>query len=152
MRNLCVAFLIVCFLLGSTNCRKSQREQMPKAEKIVEKKAGETVKKKSKRIKAVESEEATIKIVGGSGNVFGIELTNKVPVRGVQFAVEGVQMNEVRTTSRTTGFMSDFNKESGIVVMLSTSEDKIPSGTGLIAEIVCDKKDSASLSGIKIVK
>jgi len=152
MRSLCVILLIVCFLPGGTNCRKSHEEQMPKAEKTVEKKAGEMVKKKSKRIKAVESGEATIKLVDGSGNVLGIELTNKVPVRGVQFTLEGVQMNEVRTTSRTTGFLSDFNRESGNVVMLSTSEDKISSGTGLIAEVVCDKKDKAGLSGIKIVK
>jgi hypothetical protein len=152
MKNLCVILLILCFSLGGTNCKKSQEEQTPTVEKRVEKKTGEVVKKKSKRIKAVKSGEATIKIVDGTGNVFGIELTNKVPVRGVQFTVEGVQMNEVRTTSRTTGFLSDFNKESGKVVMLSTSEDKISSGTGLIAEVVCDKKGKASLSGIKIVK
>ena len=152
MRNLCVIVLIVCFSLGGANCKKSQEEQMPKVEKTLEKKAVKTVKKKSQRIKAVKSGEATIKIVDGSGNVLGIELSNKVPVRGVQFTVEGVQMNEVRTTSRTTGFLSDFNKESGKVVMLSTSEEKISSGTGLIAEVVCDKKDSASLSEIKVVK
>ncbi len=152
MRKLCVSLLIVCFSLGSANCKKSQEEQMPKVEKRVEKKAGITVKKESRVTKVVESEDVTIEIVDRPGNVLGIELTNKVPVRGVQFTLEGVQMNEVRTTSRTTGFLADFNKGSGKVVMLSTAEEKISSGTGLIAEVVCDKKDSASLSGIKIVK
>ena len=101
---------------------------------------------------AVESGDATIKIVEGSGNVLGIELTNKVPIRGVQFIIEGVQASEVHTTSRTKGFLADFNKESGKVVILSISGDKISSGTGTIAEVVCAKKDSASLSDIKLIK
>jgi len=50
------------------------------------------------------------------------------------------------------GFLADFNKEAGKVVILSTSEDKIATGSGLIAELVCENIDSASLSEIKLVK
>ena len=61
-------------------------------------------------------------------------------------------MNEIRTTARSKDFLADFNKEAGKVVILSVSENKIASGSGLIAELVCDNIDAASLSEIKIVK
>lgn len=148
MKRFYIIPLILCFFLFAPSCKKPQEESRTKVTKKMEKK----VEKKAQDTMEVDSKDATLKIVAGSGNVLGIDLTNNVPVGGVQFTIEGVQMNEVRTTSRTTGFLSDFNKESGKVVMLSTSKDKISSGTGLIAEVVCDKKDSARLSGIKIVK
>jgi len=58
-------------------------------------------------------------------------------------------MTEVRTTSRTAGFLVDFNKESGIFILVSTSGNEIAPGTGLIAEIIYEKGGSASLSGMK---
>ncbi len=147
-----LVFQIVRLLLGVSSCKKSQEQPNAETVKKVEKKVKKKVKEKSQAPMAVESGDATIKIVEGSGNVLGIELTNKVPIRGVQFILEGAQASEVHTTSRTKGFVADFNKASGKVVILSVSGGKIPSGTGEIAEVVCDKKDSASLSGIKIVK
>jgi len=112
----------------------------------------EKVEKKPQTSRMVDSEEANLKIVDGTGNTVGIDLTNNVSVRGVQFTLEGVKMTEVRTTSRTAGFLADFNKESGIVILVSTSGNEIAPGRGLIAEIICDKGGSASLSGIKIGK
>jgi hypothetical protein len=101
----------------------------------------------------VESKDATLKIVASSENIFGIDLTNQIPVRGVQFTVEKGKITEVRTTSRTAGFLAEFNKETGMVIMVSTTGNTIAAGTGFIAEIVCDKGDAAVvLSDIKIAK
>jgi len=97
-------------------------------------------------------EESTLKIVASSGNTVGVDLTNKVPVKGVQFTIEGVKVTEVRTTSRTEGFLAEFNEKNGRVILLSFSGDKIDQGTGPIAEIICGEGASARLSGIKIVK
>jgi hypothetical protein len=144
MKKLCLFSLILCLFLGVPSCKKNKDEQKTTMKEKVEKKAQDS--------RMVESKDATLKIVEGAGNTVGIDLANNVPVRGVQFAIEGVQMTEVRTTSRTAGFLADFNKESGIVIMASTSGDNIAPGTGLIAEIICDKGGSASLSGIKIAK
>ncbi len=144
MQKLCLISLILCLFLGSPSCKKSQEEPRTKVERKMEKKAQDTME--------VDSKDATLKIVAGSGNVLGIDLTNNVPIRGVQFTIEGVKMTDVRTTSRTAGFLAEFNKEAGIVIMLSTSGGKIAPGTGLIAEIISDKGGSANLSGIKIGK
>jgi len=152
MKQLCLIMMVLYLLLGVSSCKKSQEQPNAKTVKKVEKKVEKKVRKKSQAPMAVESGDATIKIVEGSGNVLGIELTNKVPIRGVQFILEGAQASEVHTTSRTKGFVADFNKASGKVVILSVSGGKIPSGTGAIAEVVCDKKDSASLSDIKLIK
>lgn len=144
MQKLCLISLILCLFLGSPSCKKSQEEPRTKVERKMEKKAQDTME--------VDSKDATLKIVAGSGNVLGIDLTNNVPIRGVQFTIEGVKMIDVRTTSRTAGFLAEFNKEAGIVIMISTSGGKIAPGTGLIAEIISDKGGSANLSGIKIGK
>ena len=103
-------------------------------------------------IEAAGSEDATLKIVPGSDTTLGIELTNRVPIRGAQFTLEGAVVSEIRTTDRSKGFLADFNKEVGKVVILSASGDKIAPGSGLIAEIVCSEIVSASLSEIKLVK
>ena len=93
-----------------------------------------------------------LKLVDVSGNILGIDLTNDVPVRGAQFTLGGVEINEVRTTSRTEGFSASFNEENGTVILVSLSGDKIAAGKGLIAEILHDNGGSASLSEIKIVR
>lgn len=98
------------------------------------------------------SEDAILKLVEVSGNILGIDLTNNVPVRGVQFTLEGVKITEIRTTSRTEGFLASFNEDNGKVILASLSGGEIPTGKGLIAEILCDNGGSASLSEIKIVK
>jgi len=140
MKRFYIIPLILCFFLVAPSCKKPQEAPMTK----VEKKAQDTME--------VDSKDATLKIVAGSGNVLGIDLTNNVPVGGVQFTIEGVKMTDVRTTSRTAGFLAEFNKESGMVIIVSTSGGKIAPGTGLIAEIISDKGGSANLLGIKIAK
>ena len=97
-------------------------------------------------------EDASLKLVEVSGNILGIDLTNNVPVKGVQFTLEGVKITEIRTTSRTEAFSPNFNEENGKVIMISLSGDEIPPGKGLIAEISHDNGGSASLSEITIVK
>ena len=144
MKKLCVISLILCLFLGGPSCKKTKKEQKTTMKEKVEKKAKDSM--------VVESKDATLKLVEGSGNTVGIDLTNTVPVRGVQFTIKGAKITEVRPTSRIKGFLADFNKESGIVIMVSTSGDKVASGTGLIAEIIYDKGGTASLSGIKIAK
>ncbi len=96
--------------------------------------------------------DAILKLVDVSGNILGIDLTNDVPVRGAQFTLGGVKINEVRTTSRTEGFSASFNEENGRVILISLSGGEITPGNGLIAEILHDNGGSASLSEIKIVK
>ncbi len=95
---------------------------------------------------------ATLKIKTGSGNQIGIDLINSVPVRGVQFTITGVKVTEVRTTSRTAGFLAKFSEETGIVIIVSTAADEIAPGKGIIAEIVGKKVPGSdiSLSGIKL--
>ena len=94
-----------------------------------------------------------LNLVEVSESILGIDLTNDVPVRGVQFTLEGPEITDVLTTSRTEGFFAQFNKENGKVIMLSLVGDSINPGMGPIAEIVCDHTDSAaSLSGVKIVE
>jgi len=144
MKKLCLITLILCLFLGGPTCKKSQEEPRAKIE--------EKVEKTPKTSREVKSEDATLKIVGGSGNTVGIDLTNSVPVRGVQFTIEGVKVTEVSTTSRTAGFLAEFNENSGIVILVSTSGKEIAPGTGLIANIMCDRGGSATLSEIKIGK
>ena len=144
MKKLCLISLILCLFLGGASCKTTNEEQKTTVKEKIEKKAQDS--------RMAESKDATLKIVEGSGNTIGIELMNNIYVRGVQFTIEGVKVTEIRTTSRTTGFLTKFNEESGIVIMVSTAGDKIAPGTGLIAEIVSDKGGSANLSGIKIAK
>lgn len=144
MRRCCLILLILCLFLSGPGCKTSKEG--------AESTTGEKIEKASKTPNVAKDEESTLKIVAGSDNAVGVDLTNKVPVKGVQFTIEGVKVNDVRTTSRTEGFLAEFNKENGKVILLSISGNKIDQGTGPILEIVCDKADSASLSGIKIVK
>ncbi len=150
MKRFYIIPLILCFFLVAPSCNKSQEAPRTKVEKKMEKKVDKKNKNKAQGTMELDSKDATLKIVAGSGNVLGIDLTNNVPVGGVQFTIEGVQLNEVRATSRITGFLVDFNRESGIVIIISASGGKIVPGTGLIAEIISDKGGSANVSGIKI--
>ncbi len=144
MKKLCLISLTLCLILGGPSCKKTKEEQ-----KTTEK---AKVEKKSQGPMTVESKDATLKIIEGSGNTVGIDLTNTIPVRGVQFTIEGAKITEVRSTSRIKGFLAEFNKESGIVIIVSMSGNTIAPGTGLIAEVIYDKGGSARLSGIKIAK
>ena len=144
MKKLCLISLTLCIMLGGPSCKKTKEEQKTTGKAKVEKKAQGPM--------TVESKDATLKIVEGSGNTVGIDLTNTIPVRGVQFTIEGAKITEVRPTSRIKGFLAEFNKESGIVIIVSMSGDTIAPSTGLIAEVIYNKGGSASLSGIKIAK
>ena len=94
--------------------------------------------------------EKNLTLKTGSGNGVNLELSNDVPVRAVQFTLEGAKPSDIHTTSRTEGFYAKVNEENGTVVMVSLSGNKIAPGTGPIAEIICNKGSSARLSKIKI--
>lgn len=148
MKKLCLITLVLCLFLGGSNCKRIEEKVEKMWERILEK--AEEMFVTSRKVK---SQDATLKIANGSGNTVGIDLTNKVPVGGVQFTVKRVKINEVRTTSRTAGFSAAFDKESGKVILVPSSGNEIAIGTGLIAEIICDNKGGfAILSGIKIAK
>ena len=144
MKKICLISLILCLFLGGPSCKKTKEGQKTTTKAKVEKKAKDSM--------VAESKDATLKIIEGSGNTVGIDLTNTIPVRGVQFTIEGAKITEVRPTSRIKGFLAESNKESGIVIIVSMSGNTIAPGTGLIAEVIYDKGGSASLSGIKIAK
>ena len=144
MKEFYLILLILCLFLSGPGCKKSKEEAKTTVDKKVEKASQTPTVRKD--------EESTLKIVTSSDNAVGVDLTNKVPVKGVQFTIEGVKVNEVRTTSRTEGFLAEFNEKNGKVILLSLSGNKIGQGNGPILEIICDKADSARLSGIKIVK
>lgn len=88
-----------------------------------------------------------------SGNTCPIEMVNVVPVKGVQFTLNGAQPVEVYTTSRTEGFFVAYNKEEGMVIMVSLSGAKIKPGVGTIVFITCDGSwGRIYLSNIRIVE
>lgn len=152
MRVLSLVAIVVFLFFGISSCGTAQDQSETKTIEKSEKKVDKPARKKPAMIEAAGSEDATLKIVGVSDNMLGIELINSVPIRGMQFTLEGALMNEIRATARSKGFLVDFNKEAGKVVILSTSDIKIDPGSGLIAEVACDTIDAASLSGVKIVK
>lgn len=152
MRILFSITMATLLLLCGSACDRAQDQSRTAPVEESQKKVEKTISKKPAMIEAAGSEEATLKTVLLQGNTLGIELTNSIPIRGVQFTLEGARMNEMRTTSRSQNLLADFNRESGKVVILSTSGDAIPPGSGLVAELVCDTIDSARLSEIKMVK
>jgi hypothetical protein len=95
--------------------------------------------------------EKNLTLAKGSGNGMDLELSNDVPVRGVQFTLNGANPTEIRTTARAEGFFAKCNEKNGTVVLVSISGKKIAPGSGPIAEIVCDKTaGAAGLSNVKI--
>jgi arylsulfatase A-like enzyme len=129
-------------------------EQKQSQEGLMTKK-GRKDERKVKVSAIVDNNNASLKIVDLSDKLFGIELTNSVPVRGVQFTLEGVKVSEVRTTAHTKGFLAEFNSESGAVIIISVSGDKIKVGKNQIVEVVyemAEMAEMANLSKIKIVE
>ena len=112
-----------------------------------------TTQGKKEALPGTQKVEVALTIGAISGNKVSIDLLNGAPVRGLQFTVKGAKMTELRTTSRSAGFLAKFNEENGIVIMASTTEEAITIGKGAIAEIICEKTPSPeiSLSGITIV-
>ena len=74
-------------------------------------------KEKETTPKAQDEKKATLTVTQGPTNTIGIDLVNKVPVRGVQFTMNGVAMTEVRTTPRTEGFLAKFSEKTGIEIL-----------------------------------
>jgi hypothetical protein len=107
-------------------------------------------KEKAVPVKSQPEKKATLKVEAGSGNTLNVNLTNSVPVRGMQFTISGIKITEVRTTKRAAGFLAKFNEKNGAVVLISSAEERITPGKGPIAEVICDKPGSAGLSGIKM--
>jgi hypothetical protein len=66
--------------------------------------------------------------------------------------IEGVEIIDVLTTSRSEDFIASFNGENGKVLMVSLAGDRIAPGEGLIAEIVFDGSGLARLSEIAIAE
>ena len=97
-----------------------------------------------------EGGETNLTLAKGSGNGVNLELSNNIPVRGVQFTLNGTKPTEIHTTSRTEGFFAKVNEKNGMVVLVSISGKKIAPGTGPIAEIICDNTGSAQLSDVKV--
>ena len=156
MRQLFVIMLIMVFSLAWQSCKQSQEESAPKGkEKIVEKAADppkeQTSSKYVNRMK-VDSKDASLKLVAGEKNIHSINLENSIPIRGVQFVLEGVEITSVNTTERTKGYSANFNAELGGVIIVHTSGGKIEAGKGPIAEIVCVEGGSPTLSDIKLAK
>ena len=94
----------------------------------------------------------SLQLVEISEDMVGIDLSNTVPVRGVQFTIGGVEIADVLTTSRSDDFFASFKEENGRVIMLSLGGNEIAPGEGLIAEILIDGSGSARLSEIVIVE
>jgi hypothetical protein len=155
MRQLFLIVLIMVFSLAGQSCKQSQEESASKGEEKVAEKAAEPPKnpqaKYVNRMK-VDSKDASLKLAVGDKNVHSITLENSIPIRGVQFVLEGVEITGVNTTERTKGYLANFNAESGGVIMVHTSGGKIEAGKGSIAEIVCVEKGSPTLSDIKLAK
>ena len=98
-----------------------------------------------------EAGEPALGVKPGTKDSVKVELINEAPVRAVQFDLTGVKITQVRTTDRTKGFLAKFNEQNGKVILLSTAGEEISPGKGAVLEVVCDKPDAASLSGVKIV-
>ena len=108
--------------------------------------------KKAKEVKkAPAQEKIPLTIVKSTKTSAHVEMNNSMPVRGVQFTLDGTKIVEVRTTPRTTGFLIKFNEKNGMVLLVSAAADTIAPGKGAIAEVICDTPGAARLSGVKVV-
>ena len=156
MRQLWILILIFAFSLTGQSCKRNQEEPAAKVEeKVVEKARIEAkIEPRGKYVNRmkVDSKDAQLKLVAGSENVHRIVLDNSIPIRGVQFTLKDAQITNVRTTERTKEYLANFNAKSGAVMLVHTSGGKIEAGKGPIAEIVCEKGGSPSLSEIKLAK
>ena len=99
-----------------------------------------------------QQQDISLQLVDIAEDMVGIDLTNTVPVRGVQFTIEGVVITDVLTTSRSEDFMASFNEENGRVLIVSLAGHEIVPGEGLIAEILIDGNGPARLSEIVIAE
>ena len=153
VENIWLMILLFVFVVAGLPVIAKAEKATTKPQK--EKSPVETKQTEKAPVKKTQAKKATLEVGTVSGNTAFIELTNTVPVRGVQFTVNGVKLTEVRTTTRSAGFLAKFNEENGIVVMVSLTKEEMPAGKGPIAELVYQKAppsgSAISLSAVKIV-
>lgn len=123
----------------------------PKEKAVPEKAEPAPTEKAVSKKKAEPEKKATLTLKPGEKNIFGIDLKNSIPVRGIQFTLSGLKMTEVRTASRTSGFLAKFNEETGIVILVSTAADEIAPGKGPVLKILGEKVPDAEVSLSKIM-
>lgn len=150
------ALLFITLVLLLSGCSKSQDDarkgnQDQLKEKTPSATASQETKEKGKPPTAATEGEATLTLAPLSENTFGVDLNNKAPVRLVQFTLNGITDAQVRTTSRTQGFVAKFTKDNAKVTILSPTGTAIPPGSGFIVEMSCDA-GTATLSEVKIAK
>ena len=146
-----VAVVVMLAPLSSISwAEKPPAKAQPKEKAAVTK---DTSQKEEAAVIKSKTGDVALAVVTSAGKPSNIDLENKVPVRGMQFTVKGMQLTEVRTTSRTKGFLVKFNEKSGIVVLVSLTTDEIAPGKGAIAELIGEhsKGASISLSDVNIV-
>jgi len=97
-----------------------------------------------------DAEEPALSVEAGKKGLVTVILKNDAPVRAIQFELTGVKITQVRTTDRTTGFLTKFNEQNGKVILLSTTGDEISPGKSGVLEVLCDKPADAVLSGVRI--
>ena len=134
---------------GEAPVKAPKEKAVPEA---AAKKAEPAPKEKAVPEKKAEPEKkATLTLKPGEKNTFGVDLKNSIPVRGIQFTLSGLKMTEVRTASRTAGFLAKFNEETGIVILVSTAADEIAPGKGPVLKILGEKVPDAEVSLSKIM-
>lgn len=140
-----IPFLLVLFVAFSVST--GFRDVLQAGEAAVKAPADQAVSEQQSQ----PERKATLAIKPGEKNSYGIDLENSVPVRGIQFTVVGLKMTEVRTSSRTPGFLAKFNEETGIVILVSTVADEIAPGKGPVLTLMGEKVPDAEVSLSKVM-
>ena len=110
------------------------------------------------------ADEVSIKVVKKWGNRVAIEMENNTPILGVEFTLSDqpdvVTARRIKTTSRTKGFLAQFNDlgEEGVrVVLVSLKGKAISPGSGPILKIAYRglrglraKKANLELTGVNV--
>jgi hypothetical protein len=152
MKYFCFILVFSSLVLNGLSCKQAKEEAIPKIEETSAKKVEKQPQEELVNRMRVEDKNAKLTLITVSDTSLGINLENKIPIRGVQFTIKGTKITDVKTTGRTKGFLPKFNEETGMVMLINMSVGQIEVGNGSIAEVVCDKTDSASLSEIKLAK
>lgn len=144
MKQIWIIPIIMC-LLVATGCGRESQEG-PKAKKNV------LEKKQSQNLLKVDEKDALLKSKVLSATALSLDLTSSVPIRGIQCTIEGTRITEIKTTARSAKLLANFNENTGIVILVSMSGEKIAPGAGSIAEVACDQAANALLTNVKITK
>lgn len=148
---LCFSFLS-CTIVPEEPAEKDPVEEIGEEQPVDENNGEQPVDEIDEDQPEEPQQDISLQLVDIAEDMVGIDLTNTVPVRGVQFTIEGVELADVLTTSRSEDFMVSFNEENGRVLIVSLAGDEIAPGEGLIAEILFDGSGPARLSEIVIAE